>query len=176
MADRPRQKKGPLPPPAESSLLGDLESIRALLSGDNANRAADEEQTDVPLLDDVVDGSLEVDESPFDAQGEFAAESEGESVLGDDTIKLLLGDEWRSAAEGIIRNARESLAAAGTEWTDEEAASLARILHDRIDTTLGRWMHEIALEHMADLRSRLLAAINEEVANITDALINDKAP
>ncbi|NJN50812.1 MAG: hypothetical protein HC809_02530 [Gammaproteobacteria bacterium] len=174
MADGRRRSKGPLPPPAESSLLGDLESIRSLLADDRADERdePDEDQSAVPLLDDVVDGALEVDESPLLSRRGFEAESQGVSVLGDDTIKALLGDEWRSAAEDIIRAARDAIADADADWSEEHSAALAKVLHGRIDATLGTWMREIALEHLSELRQRLLAAITEEVANITDELID----
>jgi hypothetical protein len=172
MANRGRKKSGPLPPPAESSLLGDLESIRTLLEHDTEQEPADEEGTDVPLLEDVVDGSLEVDESPLESRREFAAEAQGASALGDDTIKLLLGDQWRTAAEGIIRSAREAMAVVDAEWSDQQTAALAEILNDRIDTTLSDWMQEVTLRHVDDLRVQLLAAISQAVTEITDELQN----
>lgn len=176
MADRGRRNKGPLPPLPESSILGDLESIRSLLALDAHDQSTEEDPADVPLLDDVVDGALEVDESPLESRRGFAAESQGESALGDDTIKLLLGDHWRSAAEDIIDSARKAMSAAGAHWSPQESEALAKVLHDRIDSTLGTWMRQIAVDNLSELRERLLVALREEVATIADQLIDTTPP
>ncbi len=172
MADRSRHQKGPLPPPPESSLLGDLESIRGLLSreGEADELRTGDDTPDVPILDDVVDGALQVDESPLEAHTTLTVDSAGDSLLGDETIKALLGDEWRTAADEIIRSARKSLSEAAAAWSADDTEMLARMLNGRIDDTIGQWMHELTVQNVAGLRERLIAAITDAVKEITDQL------
>jgi len=193
--DRPVGTKPPdatTPAAATSgnSLLGDLESIRTLL--DEGGRAAApreargqkgeareqkggarEEASDVPMLDDVVEGALRIEEQALRTRRSFADDASGPSALADDAIEALMGDEWRASADRIIRSAREAMMGAARRLDADDARSLDQQLRSRIDATLNDWMAEITLNHIDDLRDRILDAIGDEVRRITDALRAD---
>ena len=200
--DRPVGTKPPdatTPAAATSgnSLLGDLESIRTLL--DEGGRAAApreareqkggareqkgeareqkggarEEASDVPMLDDVVEGALRIEEQALRTRRSFADDASGPSALADDAIEALMGDEWRASADRIIRSAREAMMGAARRLDADDARSLDQQLRSRIDATLNDWMAEITLNHIDDLRDRILDAIGHEVRRITDALRAD---
>ena len=156
-----------------NSLLGDLESIRTLL--DEGGRAAvsrgmREEASDVPMLDDVVEGALRIEEQALGTRRSFADDASGPSALADDAIEALMGDEWRASADRIIKRAREAMMGAARRLTDDDTRSLDRELRSRIDAALNDWMAEITLNHIDALRDRILDAIGDEVGRITDAL------
>jgi hypothetical protein len=167
----PRPKQ---PERVENSLLGDLESIRQLLAtgsaGVAATSAGSEEPPDVPMLDDVIGGGLEVDEAPLASRGAFGEPDNTGSTLADDTIEALLGDRWRESADRIIRSAREALTAASAQWTATESDELHAALRDRIDEALDDWMDEVTHGKLDELRRRLLAAIEHEVVRIGRSL------
>jgi hypothetical protein len=159
----------------ENSLLGDLESIRQLLSSTTPTRPDPQKQfaddpADVPMLDDVVDGALEVDESPLGGVEGLDEEVDGPSALADDTIEALLGDQWREAADRIIGGTRAAMSAASARWSDAASRSLHDALHERIDSALNEWLADVTLNHLDDLRARLLVALEAEVARIADRL------
>lgn len=162
-------------PPPEDTLLGDLESIRALLETrgtPSVETPADalDETGDVPMLEDVVDGAFQLNESPLASRRAFEDDLGGPSALADETIEALLSDSWRESAEGIIQGARQALDAAAARWSDSETAALEAALRARIDDALRDWMAEITLNHIDELRQRLLEAIDAEVRNITEQL------
>jgi len=163
-------------PPPENTLLGDLESIRALLEetrDEGAGRSAGntvDDTGDVPMLDDVVEGALTVDESPLESRRPFEDGLDSPSALADDAIEALMGDAWRASADKIIRDAREALEAASARWSATEGESLEATLRTRIDRALQDWMSEITLNNIDALRERLLDAIDAEVRNITEQL------
>jgi hypothetical protein len=166
---RPRKPAGP-----ENSLLGDLESIRALLESGQpkkgAPRTAEPEQgSDVPMLDDVVEGALRVDESPLSGR-DFDRDAQGPSGLADEAIKALMGDEWRESADRIISAAHRSMRDASSRWSDAQTDTLAATLRRRIDGVLEDWVNEIALANLDSLRRRVLEAIEDEIRAIGERL------
>ena len=162
-----------------NSLLGDLESIRTLLdegaaraSSRAASRGKRDEPGDVPMLDDVVEGALSIEENTLAGRA-FEDDAAGTSALADEAIATLMGDEWRESADRIIRSARRAIRDAARELSDDDTRSLDRQLRARIDAALNDWMAEITLHHIDDLRERLLDALGDEVRRITDALRED---
>jgi hypothetical protein len=165
---RPRNSDTP-----QNSLLGDLESIRALLESGRDVRPrgnATDAPAEVPMLDDVVDGALSIDESPLSSRGSFSADAQGPSALADDAIEALMGDEWRASAAGIVAAARRSITAASAHFSREDTSALSQALRQRIDGVLEDWMAEITLANLDILRRRLLDAIEEEVLRITASI------
>jgi len=162
----------------DNTLLGDLESIRQLLASSGSGGAREsgtepDDTAEVPMLEDVVEGALRVDETPLTGMEGFAGEESAPSALADDAIEALLGDDWRAAAERIIQGARDAMARASARWTDVESHALRETLHARVDGALNDWMAEITLNHLDELRDRLLDALEDEVARITEQLSRD---
>jgi hypothetical protein len=152
-----------------NTLLGDLESIRALLEMPEPDATGDSD--DVPMLEDMVDGAFTVNESVLTSRSSFDdGAATGKSGLADDTIEALLGDEWRSEARRILADARTSLEEAGGEWSSAQLNALNESLKVRIDHTLDDWLVEMMNSRVDVLRSRLLAILENELNQFTRAL------
>jgi hypothetical protein len=167
--------KKPKPTSSESethsTLLGDLESIRSLLEMPEA--PITDETDDVPVLQDMVEGAFTVNESVLTSRSSFEDDTvagAGKSGLDDDTIKVLLGDEWRAGARKILADARTAVEGAGGTWSSTQLNTLNESLKVRIDHTLDDWLVEMMNSRIDDLRTRLLAILETEIEQFTRAL------
>ena len=96
---------------AQDSLLGDLESIRTLLDRTAEPASTPDDSDGVPMLEDMIEGAFTVNESVLTSRASFddgVAVGSGKSGLADDTIKALLGDQWRAQARKILSDARST--------------------------------------------------------------------
>jgi hypothetical protein len=161
----------------EDALLNDLESIRELLDEDQGDAGAGEEP-DVPLLDDMVDGALRLEEKDLDTAHhplQDAGRSGSDRHRNDALLDSLLGDQWKSSAADVLTLARGAIEAHRNVWTPQETDELNRALRERIDATLNRWLRETVQAHLDELRAELLRAAE---AAITDRIehLNPKHP
>jgi hypothetical protein len=155
-----------------STLLGDLESIRSLLEMPETTPIA-EDADDVPVLQDMVEGAFTVNESVLTSRSTFedgTAAGNNRSGLADDTIKVLLGDEWRAGARKILADARAAVEGAGGTWSAAQLNTLNESLKVRIDHTLDDWLVEMMNSRIDDLRGRLLTILETEIEQFTRAL------
>lgn len=189
---RDQRDKPKAPPKGANALLGDLESIRTLLAEEQASaqskapvskdtggaspaseaaakEAAPEDEPmpadtddDVPILDDVVEGALDVDELRLNHLPELDADNASPG-LDDELFRVLLGEEWRDAAAGILDQARSAIETHKQQWLPEDTDALNAALRVRIDETLHRWLRQAVLDGIHDLRSRLLQSITDEL-------------
>jgi hypothetical protein len=136
---------------SDTSLVGDLESLRGLLN----------ETTPAPLLEDP--GEF----PPHDDAPQRPAKPDS---LGDDTIKALLGDEWRQSADQILSAAREAIEHVSSDWSPQHTTELNEALRVRIDATLEAWLEAAVRQRLEELRATLLAAIESEIATFTAQL------
>jgi hypothetical protein len=162
----------------QNTLLGDLESIRSLLEIPTSPAVSDDsaDSADVPMLEDMVDGAFTVSESVLSSRTSFDDDGgvAGASGLADETIKALLGDEWRASARRILSDARATIEdAAGARWSPQQADALNKALKVRIDDTLDDWLADVMYARIDELRSRLLALLEMETKRFTDALQDD---
>jgi len=157
---------------AQNTLLGDLESIRSLLEVPDT-QPAEEDGNDVPTLEDMVEGAFVVNESVLTSRSSFDDDDAGgQSGLADDTIKALLGDEWRVAARQILADARTTVEGAGGAWSPQQTAALNESLKVRIDHTVDDWLVDMMHTRIEDLRARLLAVLETELQQFTKVLTN----
>jgi hypothetical protein len=160
----------------QNSLLGDLESIRTLLDRPDPAPNTDDSD-DVPVLEDMVEGAFTVNESVLTSRASFddgAAAGTGKSGLADDTIKALLGDEWRGQARKILSDARSTVEGSGLDWSADQMNALNESLKVRIDRTLDDWLVEMINSRIDDLRTRLLAVLEHELTQFTRALTDEE--
>lgn len=174
------------------SLLGDLESIRVLLSEETAlsdektalsgkktaavaskTSQADQSDPQVPLLDDViVGGTCPSEQAQTETQviGEFTEQT----VLGDDLFQALLGDEWSTSTAQILEQARESIEQHDVEWTPGLTDELNEALKVCIDETVHAWLHTVIVRQVDELRSTVLKALSREIASTIKRLSNNQ--
>lgn len=137
-----------------SDLLGDLESIRSLL---------DEDDDDVPLLEDVVHGGVSVNETFLAGEGDFTEGDEASSGLNDELFKALLSDEWRDSARELLDEARAAIERHQADWTPRHTDELNQALRARIDSTVQEWLQAVVRERVDELRQALLAAVSDQI-------------
>lgn len=135
----------------DTSLVGDLESLRGLLN----------ETAPAPLLEDPGELSARDDVTQRPAKPDS---------LGDDTITALLGDEWRQSADQILSAAREAIEHVSSDWSPQHTTALNEALRVRIDATLEAWLEAAVRQRLEELRATLLAAIETELATFTAQL------
>ena len=144
-------REAPIEDSSDTSLVGDLESLRGLLN----------ETTPAPLLEDP---------GEFPARDDVTQRPAKPDSLGDDTIKALLGDEWRQSADQILSAAREAIEHVSSDWSPQHTTELNEALRVRIDATLEAWLEAAVRQHLEELRATLLAAIETELATFTAQL------
>ncbi|MEM1433058.1 MAG: hypothetical protein AAGG11_03295 [Pseudomonadota bacterium] len=127
------------------ALLGDLQRIRSLLDEDQEPDDRLASSDEVPLLDDPV------------------AEPQPEGGLNADSLDRLLGDDWKDEADEVLKEARLSIDAAATGWTPEDTDALNEALRVRIDDTIQIWLEQLLSERIGELRTRVLAAMADEI-------------
>ncbi len=143
--------EAPIEDSLDTSLVGDLESLRSLLN----------ETTPAPLLEDP---------GEFPARDDVTQRPARPDSLSDDTIKALLGDEWRQSADQILSAAREAIEHVSSDWSPQHTTELNEALRVRIDATLEAWLETAVRQRIAELRATLLAAIETELATFTARL------
>jgi hypothetical protein len=157
-------------PGRTTALLGDLESIRSLLEEAEAGEQPEISDEEVPLLEDVVEGGVSVDEAFLSGEA-FPSVATGldapatESSRFDDTIfKALLSDEWRDVARAALVGAERDPAGdpAGNP-AGNPAGELDEVIVARIDAALQRWLRQAVLNGIDDLRRELLAAVRDQL-------------
>jgi hypothetical protein len=161
----------------QNSLLGDLESIRGLLDEATDSTPVGDESDDVPVLEDMVEGAFTVNESVLTSRTSFddgPSSGAPKSGLADDTIKALLGDEWRGQARKILSDARSTVEGSGLDWSADQMNALNESLKVRIDRTLDDWLVELINSRIDDLRTRLLAVLENELTQFTRALTDEE--
>lgn len=169
-----------------NTLLGDLESIRSLLeepedasdqgpthagrqAGDSIESSSDD---DVPTLDDVVTGALELSETGSSGSLDTASsldssldsgKAAGEDGLDDETIRALLDDEWRERAGNLLGAARDDIESNSELWQPEYTDELGNALQVRIDSVVHDWIATTLNNHIDSLRQALISALQSEL-------------
>jgi hypothetical protein len=144
----------------QNALLGDLESIRALLEVPTLP----DDGEDVPMLDDMVGGGYSVNEARLTGPASLVSEG-GASALADETIEALLGDEWRERADQILAGVRVSVDDIDAEGALEH--EFDEQLRRRIARTLDDWLAEIVQTRIDLLRARMLDLLDIELKRYT---------
>jgi hypothetical protein len=122
--------------------------------------SASDKSSDTSLVGDLESLRSLLDEAAPTQQGSF----------GDDTIKALLGDEWRESADQILATAREAIESVASKWSPQQTTELNQALRVRIDATLEDWLEVVIQQRLEDLRATLLAAIETEISAFTARL------
>jgi hypothetical protein len=156
--------------PEQEDLMDELESIRELL---DEEREEQHREAGVPLLDDLVDGALTLDEKDLSATQETLTENRSAADrLDDEFLASLLTDEWKVSASDLFTQARGAIEAHRNEWTPEDTDELNDALRERIDATLTRWLQDTLRTHLHELKAELLqaaeATLNERIALLTE--------
>jgi hypothetical protein len=146
-----------------SALLGDLESIRSLLEEAEAGERPQAEPDDeVPLLEDVVQGGVSINEAFL--AGEVFEDTGNASGLNDVIFDALMSDQWRETAREVLDAAHRAIDAPEGAWTSDGGDERNAAIMACIDETLQRWLRQAVLNGMDDLRRELLTAVRSHFA------------
>jgi hypothetical protein len=140
------EKKPPLYPDTQSTLMGDLESIKNVLeSDDDQNQGVDDDDAlNIPVLDDVVDTSTSRDRA-------------GPAVTK---------DSWKMASDAFIAHAKALLQSRGLgDHLSEVQTALIDALVDTLKAAVDQ-----EVEH---IRTELHARLQVELDHIKSELSND---
>jgi hypothetical protein len=143
----------------QNALLGDLESIRALLE---TPTMPDDE--DVPMLEDMVGGGYSVTEAHLTPAASIGQDV-GASALADETIEALLGDEWRERADEILAGIRVSFDDIETHKAIDR--TLDEQLRQHMARTVDDWLAELVHDRIDALRARMLELLDTEIKRFT---------
>lgn len=140
------EKKPPLYPDTQSTLMGDLESIKNLLeSDDDQNQGVDDDDAlNIPVLDDVVDTSTSRDRSS----------------------PAVTKDSWKMASDAFIAHAKALLQSRGLgDHLSEVQTALIDALVDTLKAAVDQ-----EVEH---IRTELHTRLQVELDHIKSELSND---
>ena len=127
-------------------LIEDLESIKGLFDEEQADNKADDEDMDVPLLDDPLVDGLTIDEG-----------------LPDDTFKALLDDAWQDSVDELLTDARKRITQNSDLWQPEDTDELAQALKIRIDASVKNWLAQTLEQNIGALRTHLVSELSDEL-------------
>lgn len=166
-------------------LLGDLESIKEILneeeSGATPDSAAKEQadpEADVPMLEDMIGGAYQLDDSSSLLSATPVLGSGGRRrsrYLSEDLFDALLGEQWKSSASDILTGARGAIEAHRNQWTPEDTGELNEALRIRIDETLNEWLKATIAARLDELHAELLRAAESVIEEKIRALIAARA-
>jgi hypothetical protein len=156
------------------ALLGDLEQIRNLLEEEDAATSASPAppsadssiepfDDEVPLLDDVVDGGMQVVEESLGAQPSLSRGT-GSSALSQATFDALLGDAWKESTDDILSEARGRIRDE-SGWSPTDTNELNEALKVRIDAAIGAWLRELVDRNIDELRGVLADQLGAALAD-----------
>ncbi len=164
-------------------LLEALESLRSVLdrgrqtvaaaavaTAADEEAAAPAEEERVPLLDDVVDGAIVVDEAPLHERPAMTTEDAG---LNDELFSALLTDGWKASAEEILRESRADIETHRARWLPEDTDQLNSALKTRIDETMRSWIRDVLRRNINELHGALLVAIEEQLREQIAEILED---
>jgi hypothetical protein len=112
-------------------------------------------------LDDEIESAL-FEVLPTAEQDAVCAPPPGArpGAFDEDVIRSLLDDGWRDASARILATARRDIGAF------DEPGELRESLRARLGREIEQWLDETLQNRMAELRRRLLAAMEEELSRL----------
>lgn len=127
-------------------LIEDLESIKGLFDEEQTEINSEDEDMDVPLLDDPLVDGLTIDEG-----------------LPDDTFKALLDDAWQDSVDDLLTDARNRITQNSELWQPEDTDELAEALKIRIDASVKSWLAQTLEQNIGALRTHLVSELSDEL-------------
>lgn len=136
-------------------LIEDLESIKDLF---NEEGLAQQDDVDVPLLDDPLVDGLTVDEG-----------------MPDDTFKALLDDAWQESVDDLLNSARARIEENSDLWEPSDTDDLAQALKVRIDTSVKTWLAQTLESNIGALRTHIVSELSDELLQHLRQKLNQPA-
>lgn len=178
-----------------NGLMGDLESIKALLeeedddlpSWDIAAEPVQEVSLETPAAADLPTDNLSIDdllvkdvatddreEVPKDVR-----QAQPDALLNTPqqpntaataaALDALLGTEFHNATANVMARARGLIEQHPNEWSPQQTDELSDALRVRIDGAVQQWITASLSAHAGELQQRLLTAVRDELARHLEA-------
>ena len=179
-----------------NGLMGDLESIKALLEEDELEAipeslsealnplpikdtaedkdAAEESADDLALTDSELEqAELAELEGALDAQAPDSPTEIDVPVVSEpvmpSNLEALLGEEFHEATAEVMQRARGLINQHANRWSPQQTDELADALRVRIDAAVAGWIKTSLDAHALELQQRLLNAVRDELARHLEA-------
>jgi len=162
-----------------NGLMGDLESIKALLEEDDLGSDAvlwelDAEPVTGPAVESVketaqadpvsalVDPVLTDEIAPNPVTSSSAA-----------ALDAILGSDFHDATAQVLARARGLIGKHPNKWSPQQTEELSEALRVRIDDAVQEWINTALAAHAAELQQRLLNAVRDELARHLESFPSD---
>ena len=170
-----------------NSLMGDLESIKALLEEEDLEAVPEslsqalhpaievdaqeqiEEEIEEPLEEQIDDAAFDLASDLSEPLSEPLADSLKEIQLSNTSLDALLGEEFHEATAEVMERARGLINQHANQWSPQQTDELADALRVRIDGAVEQWIQTSLSAHAAELQQRLLNAVRTELARHLEA-------
>ena len=166
---------------SHEQLMGDLESIRLLLSDDDLRvepvtssprSAMTAANDDIPVQAEPaaetageMEPAAEHSDEPAASQAPPAADDAPSGRRSARSmIRALLGQQWSEQANDLLGTASASISAQALDWSPTDTEELTQALQVRIDNTIEVWLEDMLDSHIGGLRDRLLEALQDELS------------
>jgi hypothetical protein len=136
-------------------LIEDLESIKDLF---DEEELAQQDDIDVPLLDDPLVDGLTIDEG-----------------MPDDTFKALLDDAWQESVDDLLCSARARIEENSDLWQPSDTDELAQALKIRIDSSVKTWLAQTLESNIGALRTHIVSELSDELLQHLRQKLNQPA-
>jgi len=172
-----------------NGLMGDLESIKALLEEDDLTEVPESLSEALNPLPDISSHAveMEVEDESVDKDvpiEDTLASDEHVPLITDALISFdpvtgiseptapkakgsldeLLGSDFHDATSEVMQRARALIDQNANQWSPQQTDELADALRVRIDDAVGQWIKTSLDAHALELQQRLLNAVRDELS------------
>jgi len=163
-----------------NGLMGDLESIKALLEEDDLDSTAVWELAAEPVSESGVEPAPKsTQDSAKETTNEAAADPVPvlvDPVLADEiaptpvtsssaaALDAILGSDFHDATAQVMARARGLIEEHPNKWSPQQTDELSDALRVRIDDAVQEWISTALAAHAGELQQRLLDAVRDELA------------
>ncbi len=141
-----------------NGLMGDLESIKALLE-------EDDEPTSWDIAAEPVQ-ELSVETSATNTPATSATSTTSATAA---SLDALLGTDFHDATATVMARARGLIEQHPNRWSPQQTDELSDALRVRIDGAVQEWITASLTAHAGELQQRLLNAVRDELARHLEA-------
>jgi len=167
-----------------NGLMGDLESIKALLEEDelepipetlsealNPLPPEELEEEDLEDLEELEIDLPAVPEASTHTQppNSFDPATGVSKPIVAPNLDELLGDDFHEATAEVMQNARAVIDQHAHQWSPQQTDELADALRVRIDGAVAQWIKTSLDAHALELQQRLLNAVRDELSRHLEA-------
>ncbi len=155
-----------------NGLMGDLESIKALLeendiSADSALWQIEVESVDLEPVQEATQADqvpILTDALPADADLPEELTSTPVTSSSAKALDAIVGSDFHDATAQVMARARGLIEQHPNQWSPQQTDELSDALRVRIDDAVQEWISAALASHAGELQQRLVNAVHDELA------------